>query len=679
MQKKPRFSFVIVSYNNEETIAGCLASIACHVRDSYEVVVVDNSPGNATVEVLQAFANADADFNLRWLKPTTNVGFARACNLGVTQSWGEYIFLLNPDTRLENDAAASLASCLESHPDAGAAGPAIEGADGAITRTCRNLPTLLGILLDAIGIDDRFGIYKLKRFSHREARAVGQIIGAAMMIRRSDYAALSGMDERFFIYFEEVDFCKRLAEAGKTVWFWPEGRITHWHGSSCEVAPTRARMIYTLRESRAKYFDKHFGSLSALGMRTVNRLEGLFKSAVSLALFAGTSSRMHWEKAKGFWSVAINRAPSSERKAHRVLAFTVKPEDAPDARYRILQYRRALEEQDISVDHFSLLPKQFFEWHKRHSHSGLRALWYPFLVLRRLIQVLTLVPRYDTVWIGREMAPLGPAILERLVLRMSKRVVLDIDDALHVADGASKSFVHRRLRDFSKYTSLARRYSAIVCGNRFLAEYFQQWSDRVHIVPTVVDTNFYGALEPSLSNTVRIGWVGTPTNAHHLEFIKPALFELAGKRTIEFIFVGLNRPLDWNLPGLHCLEWRLSTELAFFTAFDIGIMPLDDFEFTKGKSAFKLIQYMAAGLPVVASPVGANEEVVTHGLNGFLAKSHQDWVQSLNLLIDDAELRQRFGQAGRQRVRERYSLNQCWPGYAAILKGSPLRKVATEC
>src|SRR5262249_52339431 len=117
------------------------------------------------------------------------------------------------------------------------------------------------------------------------------------------------------------------------------------------------------------------------------------------------------------------------------------------------------------------------------------------------------------------------------------------------------------------------------------------------------------------------------------------------------------------------VEWNLQEELTFFAHFDIGVMPLRDSAFARGKCGFKLIQYMAAGLPVVASPVGANCEVVQDGSNGFLARTDEDWTLRLRQLIDDRGLRQRMGANGRALVRRSYSAQYCWPVYASVLTG----------
>ena len=305
----PVFSFLIVTYNNADSIEMCLCSINEWNSESYEVIVVDNSPGGDTALAVQRFVQSHPEQQVILIQPGDNVGFARGCNMGARRARGEFLFFLNPDTRLANDAAKLLANCFLEHPRALAAGPAIYNRAGHIERTCRNLPNLARILLDATGLDHWLGHYKLTRFQHDVARQVQQIIGAAMLVRRADYERLGGMDECFFIYFEEVDLCKRLLDAGGEIWFWPKARVHHLGGGSCEASPVRARMIFILRESRKKYFVKHFGALYALGLEIINRVEGLQKSLVLALLWTVKRKSTYREKAQGFWAVTTGIAP----------------------------------------------------------------------------------------------------------------------------------------------------------------------------------------------------------------------------------------------------------------------------------------------------------------------------------------------------------------------------------
>ena len=305
---RPIVSFVIVTYQSAETIRPCLESIRTRTRVSYEIAIVDNSPTRETIEAIERFQAVNPDVKLSLIKPAQNIGFGRACNVGAQQTTGIHLFFLNPDTVLLNDAAAFLVAGLDEQPNAMIVGPAIRNSEGEVTRTCRNLPTLARIILDATGLDQWFGAYKLTRFAHDRPLAVEQIIGAAMLILREDFERVGGMDEQFFIYFEEVDLCKRIQANGGEIWFWPDAAVQHLAGRSCETDSVRARMIFVLRESRKRYFAKHFGVRGAFAVELVNRLEALEKLTVLSILWLLGRKRSHREKMSGFWAVATGNA-----------------------------------------------------------------------------------------------------------------------------------------------------------------------------------------------------------------------------------------------------------------------------------------------------------------------------------------------------------------------------------
>lgn len=302
----PLVSVIIVTYRNEGTIEACLASLADRavVASESEVVVVDNSPDQATWERLQAFCRDHPDMAVTPVRPGTNLGFAAGCNLGARHARGDFLLFLNPDTRIENDILSIFLAFWKGRANPGLLGPLVLDGRGNTVRTCRNLPTVTGILLDATGLDRFLGRYRLLRFAHDRARQVPQIIGACLFTSRPLYEAFGGMDERFFVYFEEVDLCRRMAEAGYEIWFLPEARISHAAGTSCETGSAAAAMIVQLRKSRMLYFRKHFGPAATAAVGVLTILEGAAKAAVLLALYAARGQRRHLEKAKGFWRVA---------------------------------------------------------------------------------------------------------------------------------------------------------------------------------------------------------------------------------------------------------------------------------------------------------------------------------------------------------------------------------------
>src|SRR5208283_2771225 len=245
----------------------------------------------------------------------------------------------------------------------------------------------------------------------------------------------------------------------------------------------------------------------------------------------------------------------------RVLAFTVKPRESADSRYRILQYQAVAERDGIRIDHRSLMGSRYFRWQVQNVRLILRLLLYPVLLAIRLWQVLFLAPQYDAVWILREMSPLGPPLLEQMLVSRCKRVILDVDDALHISDRESSRLIPRLLRDRRKFGRMAAFYASVVCGNAYLADFYSRHSAKVQIIPTVVDADRYAGVVRIPADITRIGWIGSPLNKHHLEFLYPALLALARERHFELVIVGLNESLKWDLAGIRYMNWRLTEEL----------------------------------------------------------------------------------------------------------------------
>jgi glycosyltransferase involved in cell wall biosynthesis len=190
------------------------------------------------------------------------------------------------------------------------------------------------------------------------------------------------------------------------------------------------------------------------------------------------------------------------------------------------------------------------------------------------------------------------------------------------------------------------------------------------ILPTVLDTGAYDtARVPSPGSPVTIGWIGSPTNWPYVRPILPILQELVETRGVRVRVIGAGSAARQDtFPGLEHVDWSEASEVEEIRSLDIGVMPAPDDGWVRGKCGYKLVQYMACGLPVVASPVGTNEELVTPGHNGFLAGSNDAWRAALLRLIDDAPLRRAFGAAGLQRVKERYSLQVQAPRLVQLLQ-----------
>jgi hypothetical protein len=277
--------------------------------------------------------------------------------------------------------------------------------------------------------------------------------------------------------------------------------------------------------------------------------------------------------------------------------------------------------------------------------------------------------KFDLLWIEKETLPWLPAWVEKLLLPSGVPYVLDYDDAVfHYYDEHRNPVIRALLA--GKHPALMQGAALVVAGNEYLAEFARQAAaPNVEILPTVIDLARYPA---SRSNRVEdyvppcVGWIGQRATASFLGPYAPLFERLSSDGLVRFAAIGIDAQA-LGLP-MASIPWTEQTEVASISGFDIGIMPLLDGSFERGKCGYKLIQYMACGLPVVASPVGVNRQIIEHGVNGFLAETPEQWEQALQTLLADADLRQRMGQAGRKKVEQRYCIQMMGPRLAALLK-----------
>jgi glycosyltransferase involved in cell wall biosynthesis len=286
--------------------------------------------------------------------------------------------------------------------------------------------------------------------------------------------------------------------------------------------------------------------------------------------------------------------------------------------------------------------------------------------VRRLRTALRL-GRFDLAWVEGEFFPWMPWAIEKMLAGTDTPLAADYDDAVFHRYDSHPSAVARRLLG-RKIAALMRTASTVLAGNEYIASYARAaGARRVHVVPTVVDTSRYEPRIERDSSRLTIGWIGTPKTQHYLRLVAEAL-EFA-QRTLNAKVVAIGaagNPLD-KLP-VEIRAWHETTEAAELRAIDVGIMPLVDAPWELGKCGYKLIQYMASGKPVVASPVGVNRQIVEHGIDGYLARGPEEWISAFRLLHEDPRRASVMGSAGRAKVERCFSLAAMAPRVTKILR-----------
>ena len=345
----------------------------------------------------------------------------------------------------------------------------------------------------------------------------------------------------------------------------------------------------------------------------------------------------------------------------RVVYFSKTSEIGPASRYRIYQFLPYLQSAGIQCSVRPLLGPGYFKlieipvWPIRVAG---KAVYSAIQFMKRFWDLATM-EKPDLIVVEGQLFPYCPPWAERLLAWMGHHLVIEFDDAIYLTR------FHKR-----KMPQLLEIAVSAIVGNRTLAEYAQQFASTVTVIPTVVDTQRFLPSELSKEKAVdrrkspiTIVWIGLAYNFDYLEVLLPAVRMLQRELGARFRVIS-SRPPD--LPGVpvEFVPWDLKTEVTQLQDCQIGVMPLPDSEWARGKCGLKLLQYMALGMPAVASPIGVNREIIRSGENGLLATTPSEWSSHLVRLCHDAGLRQRLGAAARRTVEERYALNVWGPRLA---------------
>lgn len=344
----------------------------------------------------------------------------------------------------------------------------------------------------------------------------------------------------------------------------------------------------------------------------------------------------------------------------KVLALTRYGRAGASSRIRFLQFLPHLEQHGVFVDIAPLLRDTYLT--RLYAGAGRAITEIAIDYLRRILHLFK-VKQYDLLWIEKELFPDLPSWVETWLNRLGIRYVVDYDDAIFHNYDLSRNPLRRCLAE--KIDSVMRSASVVVCGNRYLADKAQlAGSKAVEILPTVVDLDRYSVRPAESSSFLTIGWIGSPATAKYLSLVAPSLRLLAEKFPLKLCVIGAKAEVD----GVEVVsrQWSELSEVRDIQSFDIGIMPLEDSPWERGKCGYKLIQYMACGIPVVGSPIGVNQEIVRHGENGYLASTPDEWVAALSDLIADSARRNHMGTVGRRLVEQEYCVQVVAPKLAEV-------------
>ncbi|GAB3334351.1 glycosyltransferase family 4 protein [Marivirga atlantica] len=331
-------------------------------------------------------------------------------------------------------------------------------------------------------------------------------------------------------------------------------------------------------------------------------------------------------------------------------------DEAPSQRFRYEQYLTILKENGFKYDLAPFLSIK--AWNILYKEGALLLkVWAVIIGFAKRKLLLLKLKSYDFIFIHREATPLGPPFFEWVVKHVwRKKIIYDFDDAIWLTDHSEARGIKAVVKWKSKVAKICKWSYKVSCGNEYLAEFARQWNNNVIVNPTTIDTVKRHVPDESETETDQrvIGWTGTHSTLPYLKSILSVLLDLYEQHQFTLKVIANKKP-DFDFPELEFIFWDKVTEIKDLQGIDVGLMPLTDDQWSKGKCGFKALQFMALEIPVVASPVGVNNNIVPYG--GFLANESIEWKEKLQQLIEDKKVRKELGTSGRTFVKKYYSVS----------------------
>ena len=357
----------------------------------------------------------------------------------------------------------------------------------------------------------------------------------------------------------------------------------------------------------------------------------------------------------------------------KLLFLTLYSENFPSTWFRVYQYLPYLKKKGIDFKVYPAVPPKWEKYYFGRNKS-IQLFFFLGEVLKRMRDI-TLSSNWEIVFLQKGLTQVNFKGLDKLLFSIHSKVVFDFDDAVY--SGPAQKFNHSllsSLQDFRQVDNFLKHSRIVIAGNRHLAEYARKYNPHTKVIPTPIDTEKYTLKKFKIhQKEVIVGWSGSSSTNQYLNLLAGVLSQLAKKYPIKLRIMS-NSLKNIHREKFHPLEiefaqWKREREIEVIKSFDIGIMPIENDEWSKGKCGLKALQYMAVGVPCVISPVGVNKEIVEDGKNGFLAQEEREWEEKLSSLIENPALRKEFGVKGREKVEEKYSVRKNAPELISTLEG----------
>jgi len=359
-------------------------------------------------------------------------------------------------------------------------------------------------------------------------------------------------------------------------------------------------------------------------------------------------------------------------KQKNILVITAQESGlTPGQRFRFEQYIEYLKENGVNLVLSPLLKQAEIKmlYAKGNLIGKVKLILKSFFIRHKDVRRIR-KNEFDAIFIIREALMIGSTYYEKKMHKTGYPIVFDFDDSIWLQDVSDANKKFNWLKNPAKTGKNIKLSRLVIAGNEYLENYARQFNHNTVIIPTTIDTKQYTPFQVN-KNTDKaiIGWSGSITTIKHFKTITSVLEIIKDKYKdkVEIHVIGDGNYVDENL-GIKGKWWNAETEIFDLCNFDIGIMPLPDDEWSKGKCGLKGLQYMALEIPTIMSPVGVNSEIIQNGVNGFLAATHEEWIEKLSLLIENPELRIKLGKEGRKTVVEKYSFDSQKERYLKVFQ-----------
>lgn len=332
-----------------------------------------------------------------------------------------------------------------------------------------------------------------------------------------------------------------------------------------------------------------------------------------------------------------------------------RPKRSPSQRYRIEQFLPYLQKSGFEYDYTYIIDSKTDSYFYKSGNYLKKGLFFVLSLLNRWIETFKF-NTYDFIFVQREALLSGTYFYERKASKSKAKLIFDFDDAIwmqHISDGNKKLAF---LKDPEKTKKIIQLADLVLAGNTFLQNYALQYNSNSVCFPTVVDTEKYKPIEKHNNSVICIGWSGSFSTFEHFEILIPVLDRLHKKynNSIKIKVLGAP-PKNMPLP-IEFINWSEENEVVELSEFDIGVMPLNQTPWNEGKCGLKSLLYLSMGIPAVVSSVGVSSEIIQNGLNGFVPQNEEQWFETLCLLIENKNIREKIGSEGRKTVISKYSV-----------------------